>query len=43
MITVRKIDAVVPEVSGKYRIISSELELDEEIFFENINSQKTIQ
>ena len=41
-ITVRQIDAVAPEVSGKYRIISSELEIDEESIFENINSQKSI-
>ncbi|MCX6238050.1 MAG: hypothetical protein NTY07_10950 [Bacteroidia bacterium] len=39
-ITVKQIDAVAPEVSGKYRIISSDLEIDEETLFENINSQK---
>jgi phenylacetate-CoA ligase len=39
-ITVRQIDAVAPEVSGKYRIISSELEIDEDTLFENFNSQK---
>jgi phenylacetate-CoA ligase len=43
IVTVRQIDAVTPEVSGKYRIIASELEIDEEAFFENNNSQKSIQ
>jgi phenylacetate-CoA ligase len=43
IITIRQIDAVTPEVSGKYRIISSELEIDEEAFFENNNYQKSIQ
>jgi len=38
-ITVVQIDAVAPEVSGKYRIIASELEIDEEALFENINNQ----
>src|SRR5665647_373287 len=42
-ITVKQIDAVAQEVSGKYRIISSELEIDEDTLFENINSQKSIQ
>jgi len=42
-IKVRHIDAVAPELSGKYRIISSELEIDEEPLFENNNYQKTIQ
>lgn len=43
IITVRQIDAVAPEVSGKYRIISSELEIDEETLFENNNTRKSIQ
>lgn len=43
MITVKQIDAVAPEESGKYRIISSELEIDEDTLFENINFQKSIQ
>jgi phenylacetate-CoA ligase len=38
-ITVKQIDAVAPEVSGKYRIIASELEIDEEALFENINTK----
>ena len=38
-ITVEQTDAVAPEVSGKYRIIASELEIDEEALFENINNQ----
>jgi len=42
-ITVKQIDAVAPEVSGKYRIISSELEIDEEMLFENIQPQNSIQ
>jgi len=42
-ITVTQIDAVAPEVSGKYRIISSELEIGEETLFENIQHQKSIQ
>jgi hypothetical protein len=43
ILTVKQIDAVATEVSGKYRIISSELEIDEETLFENINSKKSIQ
>jgi len=42
-ITVKQIDAVEPEGSGKYRIIASELEIDEEDLFENIQPQKSIQ
>jgi len=42
-ITVKQIDAVEPEGSGKYRIIASELEIDEEALFENIQPQKSIQ
>ena len=42
-IIVKQIDAVAPEVSGKYRIIASELEIDEEALFENINTQQSIQ
>ena len=36
VITIYHIDAVAPEVSGKYRLISSKLEIDEESLFENI-------
>ena len=43
IITAKKIDAVAPEVSGKYRLISCELEIDEETLFENINTKKSIQ
>jgi len=42
-ISVRRIDAVAPEVSGKYRIISAEFTIDEERLFENINSPKSDQ
>ena len=42
-ITVTQIDAVAPEVSGKYRIISSKLEISEVTLFENIQPQKSIQ
>jgi len=42
-ITVNQIDAVATEVSGKYRIISCDLEIDEETLFENIDSQKSLQ
>jgi phenylacetate-CoA ligase len=42
-IIVKQIDAVAPEVSGKYRIIASELEIDEEALFENIKTQQSIQ
>lgn len=43
IITVRQVDAIATEESGKYRIISSELEIDEETFFENNNFHKSIQ
>jgi phenylacetate-CoA ligase len=39
-ITVNQIDAVATEVSGKYRIISCDLEIDEESLFENMNTQE---
>jgi phenylacetate-CoA ligase len=42
-IIVKQIEAVAPEVSGKYRIIASELEIDEAALFENINTQQSIQ
>lgn len=36
-ITVKQVDAVAPEASGKYRLVSAEFGIDEERFFENIN------
>jgi len=42
-ITIKLIDAIAPEVSGKYRIIACDLEINEATLFENINAQKSVQ